>query len=147
MNNSSHRTQSLRARTKNTSAAGSPLTAELTARTWIERLYARVLTVLTYRLQTLMESLDPVGMTSRMMHILAAPARTASLETMRAHRACARSILTLRVLVQNRRKDKTPILVFASQSQVLSLPSSTAAVQRGAGQHEYNGIATFNLDK
>ncbi|OJT03812.1 hypothetical protein TRAPUB_5542 [Trametes pubescens] len=97
-------------------------------------------------LQTLIESLDIAGIGDRIRQIMTGPAGTASCETMRTHRAYAQSLLSLRVLVQNRRKDRTPILVFASRAQVLSVASSTVAVQRGTAERERDNIATFTLD-
>lgn len=95
----------------------------------------------------LTESLDIAGIRDRIMQIMAGPAGTASRETMRTHKAYAQSLLSLRILVQNRRKDRIPILVFASRAQVLSLASSTVAVQRGISKGERDNVATFTLDK
>lgn len=58
---------------------------------------------------------------------------------------CGRSLLSLRVLVQNRRKEKMPILLFASRAQALILPSSTSAVLQGTA--EGDNIVQFMLDR
>ncbi|KAI0714257.1 hypothetical protein C8T65DRAFT_806235 [Cerioporus squamosus] len=59
--------------------------------------------------------------------------------TIRKHKASARSLLGLRVLVQNRRKDNQPILVFGSRMQVVSYGSMTAAMARGSTISENGG--------
>ncbi|PIL35614.1 hypothetical protein GSI_02342 [Ganoderma sinense ZZ0214-1] len=50
------------------------------------------------------------------------------------YKAAAHSLLTLSVLVQNRRKEKGPILVFASRTQVVSYPSTFSAIMSGTAQ-------------
>ncbi|RDX57337.1 hypothetical protein OH76DRAFT_1451320 [Lentinus brumalis] len=52
--------------------------------------------------------------------------------TIRRYKAAVRSHLGLRVLVQNRRKDNQPILVFGSRMQVVSHGSMTVAMSRGS---------------
>ncbi|OJT10916.1 hypothetical protein TRAPUB_12572, partial [Trametes pubescens] len=69
----------------------------------------------------------------------------ANRQIIRTHKAAAHSLLGLRVLVQNRRKDKTPILVFGSRAQVLSQPSLTSAVLRGTA--EGDNLVKFTRDK
>ncbi len=49
----------------------------------------------------------------------------AGLQTIRTHRAVAFSLLDLRVLVQNRRKDKTPVFVYGSRAKALVEPTMT----------------------
>ncbi|EIW57518.1 uncharacterized protein TRAVEDRAFT_48557 [Trametes versicolor FP-101664 SS1] len=71
--------------------------------------------------------------------------RSANREIVHTYKTAERSLLDLRVLVQNRRKDKTPILVFGSRAQVLSEPSSTSAVLRGAAEGDNN--VKFMQDK
>ncbi|OJT10745.1 hypothetical protein TRAPUB_12739 [Trametes pubescens] len=83
------------------------------------------------QLECLMDTLDPEALGNRYVRTMTGTAASASHEIIRANRAYGRSLLTLRVLVQNRRKEKTPILVFGSRAQVLSKVSSTDAVQRG----------------
>lgn len=78
-----------------------------------------------------MDTLDPEALHDRYVSTMAGTAASASHEVIRTKRVCERSLLTLRILVQNRRKEKTPILVFGSRAQVLSKASSTDAVQRG----------------
>lgn len=116
---------------------------------WVRRLQVRqcksyrdaVVTVQVDSLQCLTESLDPAEDMSRHIRMMSGSAGPASRQIMRDHRATARSLLSLRVLVQNRRKDKTPILVFGSRAQVLSLPSSTSAMRQG--RTELNNIVMF----
>ena len=55
------------------------------------------------------------------------------------------NLLTLDVLVQNRRKEKEPILVFGSRMQVVSYGSKTGAMARGATLND-NGT-TFVHDR
>ncbi|EIW61127.1 uncharacterized protein TRAVEDRAFT_46351 [Trametes versicolor FP-101664 SS1] len=95
-------------------------------------------------LQQLTDSLDPYTTMHRYIRTMCGPVAAASRQTIRAYKACARSLLTLRVLVQNRRKDKTPILVFASRAQVLCLAPSTDAVQNGTA--ECDNLVAFSQD-
>ena len=50
------------------------------------------------------------------------------------YKAAAHSLLGLSVLVQNRRKEKDAILVFASRAQVVSYPSTVSAVMNGTAE-------------
>ncbi|OJT07607.1 hypothetical protein TRAPUB_1537 [Trametes pubescens] len=84
-------------------------------------------------LQSLAESLDPTELRDRQKRMMAGGG-AASRQTIRTHKVTARSLLGLRVLVQNRRKEKNPILVFGSHAQVLSQPMQTSAVQRGTAE-------------
>ncbi|KAJ8469814.1 hypothetical protein ONZ51_g8750 [Trametes cubensis] len=95
-------------------------------------------------LQHLTESIDPMGEGDRQKRFKE-QGSAAGLEMIRKHKASARSLLGLSVLVQNRRKDSTPILLFASRAQVVCQPSLTAAVLRGAGEGE--GLARFTRDR
>ena len=51
--------------------------------------------------------------------------------TMRMHKAAMRRLLMVRVLVQNRRKEKGAILVYSHKAQVVAHPSATATIQKG----------------
>ena len=51
--------------------------------------------------------------------------------TMRMHKAAMRRLLMVRVLVQNRRKQKGAILVYGHKAQVVAYPSATATIQQG----------------
>ncbi|KAH9903001.1 hypothetical protein C8Q73DRAFT_661874 [Cubamyces lactineus] len=95
-------------------------------------------------LQHLTESIDPMGQDDRQKRFKE-QGSVAGLEKIRKHKATARSLLGLSVLVQNRRKDSTPILLFASRAQVVSQPSLTAAVLHGAGEGE--NLARFTKDR
>ena len=63
----------------------------------------------------------------------------------RTHKAAARSLIGLRVLVQNRRKDKEPILVYGSRVQVVGFPSLTSNLLGGTS--EGDNIAKFTKDR
>lgn len=106
--------------------------------------YASILIVRAHRLQSLADSLDPTELRDRQKRMMAGGG-AASRQMLRTHKASARSLLGLRVLVQNRRKDKTPILVFGSRAQVLSQPSLTSAVLRGTA--EGDNLVKFMRDK
>ncbi len=82
----------------------------------------------------MMECLDTEALRDRYVNTMTGPAARDSREIIRANNACGRTLLTLRVLVQNRRKDKTPILVFGARAQLVSMASSTTAVLKGAPQ-------------
>ena len=45
------------------------------------------------------------------------------------HKPAREDLLTLSILVQNRRKDKTPVKVYPELTQVVSLPSCTAGMR------------------
>ena len=62
----------------------------------------------------------------------------------RTHRASARSLLCLRILVQNRRKSKEPILVFGSRAQVVAYPSLAILMLNGLA--EGDNIVPFSKD-
>lgn len=79
-----------------------------------------------------MDTVNPEALRDRYVGTMTGAAASASYEIIRTNRAYGRSLLTLRVLVQNRRKETTPILVFGARAEVLSKVSSTDAVQRGA---------------
>ncbi|KAI1797157.1 hypothetical protein LXA43DRAFT_982973 [Ganoderma leucocontextum] len=66
-------------------------------------------------------------------------------DIIRRYKAAAHSLLGLSVLVQNRRKEKGAILVFASRAQVVSYPSTIAAVH--AGTAEGDNIVKFTRDR
>ncbi|KAL1949447.1 hypothetical protein VTO73DRAFT_8328 [Trametes versicolor] len=95
-------------------------------------------------LQSLADSLDPTELRDRQKRMMVGGGAAAR-QMLRTHKASARSLLGLRVLVQNRRKDKTPILVFGSRAQVLSQPSLTSAVLRGTA--EGDNLVKFTRDK
>ncbi|TFK94082.1 hypothetical protein K466DRAFT_22946 [Polyporus arcularius HHB13444] len=59
--------------------------------------------------------------------------------------AHASNLLTLQVLVQNRRKDKKTGLVIGSQSRVVSFGKSTEDVLKG--KTTVDGVTTFRLDE
>ncbi|KAL1949445.1 hypothetical protein VTO73DRAFT_8326 [Trametes versicolor] len=94
-------------------------------------------------LHSLTEGMDSDRNRERQERVAAGGA--ASRQIIRTHKAAARSLLGLRVLVQNRRKDKTPILVFGSRAQVLSQPSLTSAVLRGTA--EGDNLVKFTRDR
>ena len=50
------------------------------------------------------------------------------------YKAAAHSLLTLSVLVQNRRKEKNPILVFGSRAQIVCYPSTFSAMMNGTAE-------------
>ena len=62
----------------------------------------------------------------------------------RSRKIWARSLLTLSVLVQNRRKDKKRILTFAAQAQIVSYNNTVEDVMRGRG--EGDNMFTFQSD-
>ena len=64
------------------------------------------------------------------------------LDNCQAH---ASNLLTLEVLVQNRRKDKKPVLVFGGQSHVVSFGKSTQDVLKG--KTIIDGVTTFQLER
>lgn len=66
-------------------------------------------------------------------------------DVIRRYRAAAHSLLTLSVLVQNRRKEKGAILVFASRAQVVSYPSTFTAVVNGTA--EGDNLVKFTRDR
>jgi hypothetical protein len=66
-------------------------------------------------------------------------------DIIRRQKAAARSLLGLSVLVQNRRKEKSPILVFASRTQVVSYPSTVSAVMNGTA--EGDNVVEFIRDR
>ncbi|KAI0833436.1 hypothetical protein BC628DRAFT_1308562 [Trametes gibbosa] len=88
-----------------------------------------------------MDSAEHQARQDRMMGQGAAAAR----QILRTHKAAARSLLVLHVLVQNRRKEKDPILLFASRAQVVSQPSLTATVERGTA--EGDSLIKFTKDR
>ncbi|KAI0368589.1 hypothetical protein BV20DRAFT_998254 [Pilatotrama ljubarskyi] len=94
-------------------------------------------------LHTLTDSIDPSGYRARQERM--AKDAAAGRQIMRTHKAAARSLLGMSVLVQNRRKDKTPILLFASRAEVVSQPSMTEAVMRGTAQGDK--IDKFTKDR
>lgn len=55
-------------------------------------------------------------------------------DIIRVHKAAINNLLDLRVLVQNRRKDRASVLIYGSRMQVSSYASTTGAVLRGASQ-------------
>ena len=61
------------------------------------------------------------------------------------YKAAAHSLLGLSVLVHNRRKDKAAILVFAARAQVVSYPSTVAALLNGTA--EGDNIVKFTRDR
>ena len=67
-------------------------------------------------------------------------------ENIRMHKAALPTLLSIRVLVQNRRKERGPILVYGSQAQVVSLSSTTEVIQRGAAPLGEN-ICQFSYDR
>lgn len=56
--------------------------------------------------------------------------------TIRTHKALDLNLLDLRVLVQNRRTDKTPILVYGARAQAEALPPMAFHVLRGEAEGE-----------
>ena len=58
------------------------------------------------------------------------------------HKAFTRNILTLSVLVQNRRKDNSKVLVFGARVQLVSFPSTTEAFR--VGRSEMDRFHTFD---
>lgn len=121
-------------------AVGSRSQGVLTASTSIGHVRRRHLTLCVRRLQSLIDTLDPTALRERYIRIMSGPNAAANRRTIQAHKACARSLLSLRVLVQNRRKDKIPILVFASGAAVQALAASTAAVAQGAPQCKCDSV-------
>ncbi|KAI0635897.1 hypothetical protein C8Q77DRAFT_1100288 [Trametes polyzona] len=95
-------------------------------------------------LHTLTDTIDPTGYSARQERMMA-EGGAAGREIIRTHKAAARSVVGLRVLIQNRRKDKTPVVFFASRAQVVSQPSLTAAVERGAAARD--NMVKFTKDK
>ncbi|KAI0671699.1 hypothetical protein C8Q78DRAFT_1168540 [Trametes maxima] len=84
-------------------------------------------------LQSFVDAIDPLEHRDRQERLMVQggePSRT----KIRLYKAAARSLVGLRVLVQNRRKDKDPILLFASRAQVVSRAALTDAVLRGAAK-------------
>ncbi len=67
-----------------------------------------------------------------------------TLENLDNCNAHASNLLTLQVLVQNRRKDKKTVLVIGSQSRVVSFGKSTEDVLKG--KTIVDGVTTFRLD-
>lgn len=122
--------------------------AASTASKWISVPPRRVCSPLTAylfgRLESLIDTLDPKGLHARYVNTLAGTHASASYEIIRDNRAYGRTLLTLRILVQNRRKEKTPILVFGARAQVLIKVSSTDAVQRG--RTEADNMVVFIKD-
>lgn len=95
-------------------------------------------------LQPLTDSIDPLKQRARQEKLMK-DGDVASRNTIRTHKAAARSLLGLNVLVQNRRKDKEPVLLFASRAQAVSHPSLTTAVLRGTAQRD--NLVKFTKDK
>ncbi|KAL1937054.1 hypothetical protein VTO73DRAFT_15146, partial [Trametes versicolor] len=96
------------------------------------------------KLQPLLDSLDPEVLRERYINTMTGPAADASYAIMRTNRAYSCSLLSLRILVQNRRKDDAPILVFSSRAQMVVKASSTEAVQRG--KTDCDNAVTFTQD-
>lgn len=91
-----------------------------------------------------MDTLNPEGLHARYVNTLAGTPASASYQIIRDNRAYGRTLLTLRILVQNRRKDKSSILVFGARAQLLSKVSSTDAVQRG--RTDADNMVVFTKD-
>ncbi len=58
-------------------------------------------------------------------------------------KAFMRNLLTLSILVQNRRKDKTKVLVFGSQTQLVTLATTVDVLRRGRSTSNMEGIHMF----
>ena len=56
-----------------------------------------------------------------------------------------RNLLTIRVCIQNRRKDNAAVLVFSSRAQVITRACATDDVLRGKVD-AYDNVATFTRD-
>ena len=99
----------------------------------------------SYSLEPLTASLNPAHdkFDDRQMRIARGPDN--GRDMIRRHKAAARSLLPLRILVQNRRKEKEPILVFGSRMQVVSYGSKTGAMARGATPNDNS--TTFARDR
>ncbi|KAI9060681.1 hypothetical protein FKP32DRAFT_1595408 [Trametes sanguinea] len=95
-------------------------------------------------LQPLTESIDPLQQKARHEQLMK-DGDAASRNAIRIHKAAMRSLLGLTVLVQNRRKDKEPVLVFASRAQAVSHPSLTNAVMGGTAQGD--NLVKFTKDR
>ncbi|KAJ2967767.1 hypothetical protein NUW54_g13413 [Trametes sanguinea] len=95
-------------------------------------------------LQPLTESIDPLQRKARHEQLMK-DGDAASRNAIRIHKAAMRSLLGLTVLVQNRRKDKEPVLLFASRAQAVSQPSLTDAVMRGTAQGD--NLVKFTKDR
>ncbi|OSD06538.1 hypothetical protein PYCCODRAFT_1383571 [Trametes coccinea BRFM310] len=95
-------------------------------------------------LQPLTASIDPLKQRTRQEKLMK-DGDVASRNTIRTHKAAARSLLGLHVLVQNRRRDKEPVLLYASRAQAVSQPSLTGAVLRGTAQGD--NLVKFTKDK
>ena len=68
----------------------------------------------------------------------------AGIERMRAgsrYKAFTRNLLTLSVLVQNRRKDKTKVLVFGARTQLVTFGHMSDDIIRGRA--EVDKLSTF----
>ena len=61
------------------------------------------------------------------------------------HKAFTRNLLTLSVLVQNRRKDKMKILVFPARTQLVSFGNTSSDVMKG--RSEVDKLSTFKVNE
>ncbi|KAI0649152.1 hypothetical protein C8Q79DRAFT_999011 [Trametes meyenii] len=95
-------------------------------------------------LQSLVDAIDPLQHKARQERMMTQGGEE-SRTKIRIYKAAARSLVGLRVLVQNRRKDKDPILLFASRAQVVSRAALTDAVLRGAAKGD--NYVKFTQDK
>ena len=63
------------------------------------------------------------------------------------YRAHANSLLTLQVLVQNRRKDGKPVMIFGAQSQVIVCADGIDCVLKGSPGDDVERFAKFKVFK
>ncbi len=92
-----------------------------------------------------MDTLDPEVLRERYVRTMSGPAARDSRQIIHDNRACGRRLLTLRVLVQNRRKEETPILVYGSRAELISKTSSASAIQEGATERD--NMILYERDK
>ena len=84
-------------------------------------------------LDSLSDPVSPASNTfSERQNLMAADGEDHGRTTIRMYKAAARSLLSIRVLVQNRRKEKETVLVYGSKAQVVAFPSTNDIIQRGA---------------
>ena len=84
---------------------------------------------------------DPDEFVERYPHLAGAP----YLEIAAKYNAFTRNLLTLSVMVQNRRKDRMKILVFGARTQLVSLGNTSADIMRG--KPEKDKLSTFKYNE
>ncbi|KAI0649147.1 hypothetical protein C8Q79DRAFT_494910 [Trametes meyenii] len=95
-------------------------------------------------LQYLVDAMDPLETAERRERLERSGPHVTDI--FRVHRAGKRTMLPLRVLVQNRRKDNARVLVFGARAQVVSYPYALDKLMPGLAENDNFEIFTYNQE-